>query len=153
MKEEMRATKKAFRDTLRRAREEQRERRRTRRRQVRQTRANDGDKAKNMYDQPIDRQLGTLRLEDSRQSNPPLPVRPANTQTQASPVSTPTSSSVGFGFASNPPSPAGSRPSTQESTPTGDSVAGKKAKPADTPSRLKDMLLPRKGKKDDAGSK
>ncbi|KXG45538.1 uncharacterized protein PGRI_033050 [Penicillium griseofulvum] len=154
MKEEMRATKKAFRDTLRRARDEQRERRRTRRRQVRQARANDGDKAKNMYDQPLDQQLGTLRLEDSRQSNPPLPVRPVNTQTQPSPVSTPTSSSVGFGFASNPPSPAGSRPSTQELTSTDDSAAARKGKPTDTPSRLKDMLLPRKAKKyDDAGSK
>ncbi|KAJ5185765.1 hypothetical protein N7491_006367 [Penicillium cf. griseofulvum] len=153
MKEEMRATKKAFRDTLRRAREEQRERRRTRRRQVRQARANDGDKAKNMYDPPLDRQLETLRLEDSRQSNPPLPARPVNTQTQPSPVSTPIGSNVGFGFASNPPSPASSRPSTQDLTPTGDSATGKKAKPADTPSRLKDMLLPHKVKKDDAGSK
>ncbi|OQE37808.1 hypothetical protein PENCOP_c009G06345 [Penicillium coprophilum] len=152
MKEEMRATKKAFRDTLRRARDEQRERRRTRRRQVRQARANDGDKAKNMYNQPLDQQLGTLRLEDSR-PNPPLPARPVNTQTQPSPVSTPTSSNVGFGFASNPPSPASSRPSTLESTSTGDSSSGRKGKPADTPSRLKDMLLPRKAKKDDGGSK
>ncbi|CAG8886008.1 unnamed protein product [Penicillium egyptiacum] len=159
MKEEMRATKKAFRDTLRRARDEQRERRRTRRRQVRQARANDGDKAKHMHDQPLDQQLGTLRLKDSRQSNPPMPPRPASTQTQPSPVSTPNSSNVGFGFASSPPSPALSRPSTQDLPPTGDSAAsGKKGKPADTSSRLKDLLLPRKAKKqqskeDDAGSK
>ncbi|KAJ5827511.1 hypothetical protein N7447_004274 [Penicillium robsamsonii] len=152
IKEEMRATKKAFKDTLRRARDEQRERRRARRRQIRQARANDGDKAKNMYDQPLNQQLGALQLEDSR-PNPPLPARPVNTRTQPSPVSTPTSSIVGFGFASNPPSPAGSRPSTLESIPSGDSAAGKKGKPADTPSRLKDMLLPRKAKKDDAGSK
>ncbi|KAJ5494572.1 hypothetical protein N7463_010659 [Penicillium fimorum] len=149
MKEEMRATKKAFKDTLRRARDEQRERRRARRRQLRQARVNDGDKVNNMYDQPLDQQLGTLRLEDSR-PNPSLPARPVNTQMQPSPVSTPTSSNVGFGFASNPPSPASSRPSTLESTPSGDSAAGKKGKPADTPSRLKDMLLQRKVKKDDA---
>ncbi|KAJ6190293.1 hypothetical protein N7519_000314 [Penicillium mononematosum] len=104
MKEEMRATKKAFRDTLRRARDEQRERRRIRRRQVRQARANEGDKAKHMHDQPLDQQLGMLRLEDSQQPKPPMPPRPVSTQTQSSPVSTPNSASVGFGFASNPPS-------------------------------------------------
>jgi hypothetical protein len=160
MKEEMRATKKAFRDTLRRARDEQRERQRTRRRQVRQARANDGDKAKHMHDQPLDQQLGTLRLEDPRQSNPPLPARPVSTRTQPSPVSTPNSSNVGFGFASNPPSPSVSRPSTQDSMPTGGSSASvKQVKSADTSSRLKDMLLSRKVRKqqskedDDAGSK
>ncbi|KAJ5951240.1 uncharacterized protein N7479_009653 [Penicillium vulpinum] len=156
MKEEMRATKKAFRDTLRRARDEQRERRRTRRRQVRQARANDGDKAKYSHDQQLDQQLGTLQLEDSRQSNPPLPARPVKTQTQPSPITSPNSSNVGFEFASNPPSPAVSRPSTHDltRTTTDDSAAsGKKGKPADTSSRLKDMLLPRKAKKDDAGSK
>ncbi|KAJ5459123.1 hypothetical protein N7530_011067 [Penicillium desertorum] len=158
MKEEMRATKKAFRDTLRRARDEQRERRRIRRRQVRQARANEGDKAKHMHDQPLDQQLGMLRLEDSQQSKPPMPPRPVSTQTQPSPVSTPNSASVGFGSASNPPSPAISRPSTQDLPPTGDSASGKKVKPTDTSSRIKDMLLPRKVKKqqskeDDSGSK
>lgn len=158
MKEEMRATKKAFRDTLRRARDEQRERRRIRRRQVRQARANEGDKAQHMHDQPLDQQLGMLRLEDSQRSKPPMPPRPVSTQTEPSPVSTPNSASVGFGFASNPPSPAISRPSTQDLPPTGDSASGKKVKPTDTSSRLKDMLLPRKVKKqqskeDDSGSK
>ncbi|KAJ5490378.1 hypothetical protein N7453_011203 [Penicillium expansum] len=159
MKEEMRATKKAFRDTLRRARDEQRERQRTRRRQVRQARANDGNKANHTHDQPLDQQLGTLRLEESRQSNPPLPARPVSTQTQPSPISTPNSSNVGFGFASNPPSPSVSRPSTQDSMPTGGSSASvKQGKPADTSSRLKDMLMSRKAKKqqtkeEDAGSK
>ncbi|CAI7676885.1 unnamed protein product [Penicillium discolor] len=157
IKEEMRATKKAFRDTLRRARDEQRERRRARRRQVRQARANDGDKAKHMHDQPLDQQLGILRLEDSRQSNPPLPARPASTHTQPSPVSTSNGSNVGFGFASNPPSPSVSRPSTQDSMPTGGSSASvKQGKLTDTSSRLKDMLLSRKVRKqqlkeDDAG--
>ncbi|CAG7982972.1 unnamed protein product [Penicillium nalgiovense] len=158
MKEEMRATKKAFRDTLRRARDEQRERRRIRRRQVRQARANEGDSAKSMHDQLLDQQLGMLRLEDSQQSKPPMPPRPVSTHTLPSPISTPSSSSVGFGFASNPPSPAISRPSTQDLPPTGDSASGKKVKPTDTSSRLKDMLLPRKVKKqqskeDDPGSK
>ncbi|KAJ5243860.1 hypothetical protein N7489_003956 [Penicillium chrysogenum] len=158
MKEEMRATKKAFRDTLRRARDEQRERRRIRRRQVRQARANEGDKAQHMHDQSLDQQLGMLWLEDSQRSKPPMPPRPVSTQTEPSPVSTPNSASVGFGFASNPPSPAISRPSTQDLPPTGDSASGKKVKPTDTSSRLKDMLLPRKVKKqqskeDDSGSK
>ncbi|KAI1832126.1 hypothetical protein DTO027I6_9524 [Penicillium roqueforti] len=159
MKEEMRATKKAFRDTLRRARDEQRERKRTRRRQVRQARANDSDTANHMPSQPLDQQLGTLRLEDSRQFNPPMPPRPVTTQAQPSPVSTPNSSNVGFGFASNSLSPAISRLSMQESAPTGDSGAFvKKGKPGDTSSRLKDMLLPRKARKqqpkdEDTGSK
>ncbi|KAJ5482310.1 hypothetical protein N7475_001122 [Penicillium sp. IBT 31633x] len=145
MKEELRATKKAFRDTLRRARDEQRERRRNRRRHLRQVRANDGDKAKQKYDEPLDRQLGTLRLEDSSQSKQPVSSHPVTAQTQPNPVPIPSASNVGFGFASNPPSI--SRASTQESTSTGGSASSKKEKPADTSSRLKDMLLPRKGRK------
>ncbi|CAI7584058.1 unnamed protein product [Penicillium glandicola] len=150
MKEEMRATKKAFRDTLRRARDEQRERRRTRRRQVRQTRANDGNKAKHMHDQTLEQQLEMLRLEDSWKANPHLPAHTVNNQmqTQSSSVSTPNSSNVGFGFASNPLSLSVSRASTQDTTSTGGSAtSGKKEKLADTQSRLKDMLLARKVKK------
>ncbi|EKV15418.1 WD domain, G-beta repeat family protein [Penicillium digitatum] len=159
MKEEMRATKKAFRDTLRRARDEQRERRRTRRRQARQARSSDGDKTKHMHDQPLDQQLGRLRLEDPRQSNPPLPARPVSIHTQLSPILTPNRSNVGFGVASNPPSPSVSRPSTQNLMRVGGSSASlKQGKAADTSSRLKDMLLSRKAKKqqakeDDAGGK
>ncbi|KAJ5794306.1 hypothetical protein N7457_000905 [Penicillium paradoxum] len=157
MKEEMRATKKAFRDTLRRARDEQRERRRTRRRQARQARAHDGNQAKQQHDQPLDQQLRTMRLEDSRQSYESVSARSVNTPSQPSPVAVPNNLNVGFGFASNPPSI--SRASTEESMSTrGSTGTGKNEKAADASSRLKDMLLSRKTKKqqskeeEDAGS-
>ena len=152
LKDEMRATKKAFRDVLRRARDEQRERRRTKRRQVRQARANHGDKTKQTHGQPLDQQLGTLQLDDSRSTQSPTSL-PVN-QTQPSPVAS-HGSNVGCELASNPPSI--SRSSTQElASPGFSGNSAKKGKPTDTSSRLKDMLKSRKAKKqkeDDAGSK
>jgi hypothetical protein len=153
LKEEMRATKKAFRDVLRRARDEQRERRRTKRRQVRQARANHGDKTKQMFDRPLDQQLGTLRLDDSRSNQSPT-SRPVN-QIQPSPIAS-HGSNVGSELASNQPSI--SRTSTQDlASPSGSGSSAKKVKPTDTSSRLKDMLKSRKAKKqkeeEDTGSK
>ncbi|CAG7986341.1 unnamed protein product [Penicillium olsonii] len=144
MKDEMRTTKKAFRDALRRAREEQRERRRANRRQVRQARAGDAQKTKKP-DQALDQQLSSLRLDDP--SNPAPASRPS-TSIQSSPVDL-HSSNVGFGFASKPPS------ISQASTHSG-SGSTKKSKSAETSSRLKDMLKPKKAKKqkdDDAENK
>jgi hypothetical protein len=140
-KEEMRATKKAFRDVLRRARDEQRERRRTKRRQVRQARANDGDKAKQTYNRPLDQQLQSLRLDN-----------PSQTVNQPQ-LAAPHGSNVGSELASGQSSI--SRTSTLDLASPG-SVGSKEGKPSDTSSRLKDMLKSRKAKKqkeDDAGSK
>jgi hypothetical protein len=147
MKEEVRATKKAFRETLRRAREEQRDRRRTQRRQARKFRGNDDDKAKQKFEQPLEQQLGTLRLENG-QSNQPVSVSPLDVQAQASPLPVSNGSNVGFGFASH--AHTVSQASTPESTPAGGSAgSGKKEKPADTSSRLKGIFLhvPRKARR------
>ncbi|KAJ5145480.1 uncharacterized protein N7515_000044 [Penicillium bovifimosum] len=134
MKEELRATKKAFRETLRRAREEQRDRRRTRRRQVRKYRDNDGEAKAN---EPLEQQVGTLRLEDPSQPvSSPVDVQAVNPL----PVS---NSSVGFGFASH--AHTVSQESTQESG--GSAGSGKKEKPGDTSSRLKGIFLPRKARR------
>jgi hypothetical protein len=135
MKDEMRATKKVFKDVLRRAREEQRERRRLRRRQVRQARASEGDKAK--YDQPLEQQLGTLRLDGT-----PGVSRPATTPAQTNRVAASNASIASFESGSNPPSI--SRASTQDFASSGTS---KKPKPTDTSTRIKDLLKSRKAKK------
>ncbi|CAG8072364.1 unnamed protein product [Penicillium salamii] len=150
MKDEMRTTKKAFRDALRRAREEQRERRRANRRQVRQARAGDVQKVNKTHDQPLGQQLSSLRLDDSQSNQAPAP-RPS-TSIQSSPVDS-YGSNVGFAFASNPPSTT--QANTQELA-SGGSTSSKKSKPAETTSRLKDILKSKKVKKqkeDDAGNK
>ncbi|KAJ5762021.1 uncharacterized protein N7511_005403 [Penicillium nucicola] len=134
MKDEMRATKKVFKDVLRRAREEQRERRRLHRRQVRQARASEGDQPKN--DQPLEQQLGILRLDGT-----PVVPRPATTPAQPTQVAASNASIASFESESNPPSML--RASTQDFA-TG---TNKKTKPTDTSSRIKDLLKSRKAKK------
>jgi hypothetical protein len=150
LKEEMRATKKAFRDVLRRARDEQRERRRTKRRQLRQARVGN---TKQSHDRPLDQQFGTLRLDDPRSNQSPM-SRPV-TQAQPNLVSS-ISSNVGSEAALSQPSI--STTSTQDlASPSGSGTSVKNAKQSDTSSRLKGMLKSRKAKKqkeeDDAKSK
>ncbi|KAJ5576470.1 hypothetical protein N7535_003396 [Penicillium sp. DV-2018c] len=149
MKEELRATKKAFRETIRRAREEQRDRRRSRRRQARNHRDNDSDKdkdkAKEKFEKPLEQQLGTLRLEDRQSiSNQSVSSSPAEVQARAGPMPV-SNGSVGFGFASH--AHTVSQASTQESTSGASAGSGKREKPGDTSSRLKGIFLPRKGRK------
>ncbi|CAI7594648.1 unnamed protein product [Penicillium bialowiezense] len=151
MKDEMRTTKKAFRDALRRARDEQRERRRANRRKVRQARASDGTKTNNAHGQPLEQQLTALRLDGSQSGQSPVPQR-ANS-IQISPVAL-RASPIGVEAPSKPASITGT--STQDLNSSGSPASTKKSKPADTSSRLKDMLKSKRAKKqkdDDAGNK
>ncbi|KAJ5333702.1 uncharacterized protein N7506_007485 [Penicillium brevicompactum] len=151
LKDEMRSTKKAFRDTLRRARDEQRERRRANRRKVRQARAGDGNKTRKSQDQPLEQQLTALRLDSSQSSQSLVPQR--TNSIQISPVA-PQASTVSFEHAPKPPSITGTN--TQDLNSSGSSASTKKTKSTDTSSRLKDMLKSKKAKKqkdDEAANK
>lgn len=77
MKEEMRATKKAFRDVVRRAREEQRDQRRARKNRRRHARAPLSGEDDKITDQaPLNRQMDHLALDDSA----PRPVARSHTE-------------------------------------------------------------------------
>ncbi|KAJ5160486.1 uncharacterized protein N7482_007490 [Penicillium canariense] len=136
MKEEMRATKKAFRDVVRRARDEQRERKRAkwnRRRQARSQRAGADEKVKEQVS--LDGRMGNLSL-----GNTPNP-RPVRTQTEL--VSKPPQWAVPVrSDASSAPSAQGIRPPS--SAPQSSELPGRKAKPQ---TRFKEMLKPRNAKK------
>jgi hypothetical protein len=143
MKEEMRTTKKAFRDIVRRARDEQRDRRRAKRNRRRQALASAENNAK---DNPsLDSRMGNLALVDSQ--NP----RPVRAQTEPVPShapqrSVPARSNAGSDLSAqgtvNTPSPSSQSQSSVNEFPA--ELPGRKARPQD---RFKEMLKPRSAKK------
>lgn len=143
MKEEMRATKQAFRDIVRRARNEQRDRKRAKWNRRRKALASAENKAKDKTS--LDGRMGNLALGDGDTPNPP-PVR-----SQTAPVSSPgpqrsvpvrsnASSDLSAQGTVNPLSTA-SQSSVNE-VPS--ELSGRKARPQD---RFKEMLKPRSAKK------
>lgn len=138
MKDEVRMTKKVFRDAIRRARDEQRERWRKNRRQARQAMAGNSDTTKKTYHQPLEKQLETLRLEDSPSKQSSAPQLPDLAKPS---VAASHDSNVGLGLANVPPSPV------SPSAP----VQPQKTKSTDATSRFKDMLKSRKAKKGKEG--
>jgi hypothetical protein len=139
MKEEMRATRKAFRDVVKRAREEQRARRRVKRNRRRHGPAQADEKAKaSAKDQlaALDGKLKNVSLDDS--PAPPL----AQPQPQRFPVRSETSSEFNR---SNLHTPSSASQASVHETPA--EVPDKKK--GGTPSRIKDILKPRSKKRDE----
>ncbi|KAJ5610840.1 hypothetical protein N7510_007559 [Penicillium lagena] len=141
LKEEMRATRKAFKDVFRRARDEQREQKRARRRQHGWHRFGDGDQPK-PRDQPLDRRLESLALDGSIESGTASIPSESALQTQKPLPTAPPAQSVPGAQSSGPSSPSSSQVRSQDSQ--SDSVADKKGKSNEAPARLKEMLKPRK---------
>ncbi|KAJ5086407.1 hypothetical protein NUU61_007714 [Penicillium alfredii] len=142
MKEEMRATRKAFRDVLRRAREEQREQRRARRNRRRLERQNTAEEP------PLDRRMGQLALENPQRPLPTLEPASRTSHPQgpsALPAASgPSDASSDFSAA---PSTSGSASQSSMHDPQAGSAADKKGKPLDAPGRFREMLKQRKAKK------
>jgi hypothetical protein len=143
MKEEMRATKQAFRDTVRRARNEQRDRKRAKWNRRRKALASAENKAKDKTS--LDGRMGNLALGDGDTPNP----RPVRSQT--APVSSPgpqrsvpvrsnASSDLSAQGTVNPLSTA----SQSSVNGVSSELSGRKARPQD---RFKEMLKPRSAKK------
>lgn len=141
MKEEMRATRKAFRDIVRRARDEQRDRKRAKRNRRRQALASAENKAKDKAS--VETRMGNLSLGDT--PNPrPIRVQTEPVLSQPSQQNVPArlnaSSDLSAQSAVNTASSA-SQSSVNE-FPT--ELPGRKARPQD---RFKEMLKPRSAKK------
>lgn len=138
MKEEMRATRKAFRDVVKRAREEQRARRRVKRNRRRHGPGQADEKAKaGAKDQQavLDGSMKNVSLDDS----PAPPI--AHPRPQRFPVRSETSSEFNR---SNLHTPSSSQASVHETqTDTSDK------KKSGAPSRIKDMLKSRKKRDED----
>lgn len=141
MKEEMRATRKAFRDVVRRAREEQRDKRRARKNRLRQRTAPENKSKDEIL---LDGRMANLALED------PIIRPPARSQTepvaqalraQRAPLRSDTSSEVSVPGAINTPSSASQT-----------SVQGTPEVP-DKKSKLKQMLKSRNAKKQQKAEK
>jgi hypothetical protein len=145
MKEEMRATKKAFRDIVRRARDEQRDRRRAKWNHRRQALASAENNAKD--NTSLDNRMGNLALADTPN---PLPVRsqtePVSSQMpQRSLPSRPNLSSDVSAQGTVNTSSSASQPQSQSSVNEFSAeLPGRKARPQD---RFKEMLKPRSAKK------
>lgn len=139
-KEEMRATRKAFRDVVRRAREEQRARRRVKRNRRRHGPLQVDDKAKaSAKDQlALDGSLKNMSLNES--STPPPPI--AQPQPQRAPMRSETSSEFSRSNMHTPSSV--SQASVHE--PAAEDPDKKKGV---TSSRIKEMLKPRGKKRDE----
>lgn len=142
MKEEMRATRKAFRDVVKRAREEQRTRRRVKRNRRRHgpVQADENAKASaNDQQVSLDGKLNNVSLDDS--PAPPL----AQPQPQRFPVRSETSSEFNRSNLHTPSSSQASMHETQADTPDKKKSGG--------PSRIKDILNPRSKKRDEGKKK
>lgn len=153
MKEEMRATRKAFRDVVRRSREEQREKRRARRNRRRQARPGWPEQDVTKDDAPLNGRLGNLTLQDSA-------ARPARVH------SVPVSQATHFQQAQRfqPGTPPRSHSATNSefsvssvrTTPSSTAQANTHDSPADVPdrrTRIKEMLKPRNAKKQQANKR
>ncbi|KAJ5151900.1 hypothetical protein N7492_010195 [Penicillium capsulatum] len=147
MKEEMRATRKAFRDVVRRAREEQREKRRARRSRRRQARPGWSEQNAAKENGPLNARLGNLNLQDSAARPARVysdPVSPAPHPQQAQPFQpaapgrshTSTNLEIGGPNARNTASQASPAPTITSS-----------ADVSDRRTRIKEMLKPRTAKK------
>lgn len=143
MKEEIRATKKAFRDIVRRARDEQRDRRRAKWNRRRQALASAETNAK--YKTSLDNRMGNLALADTPNS-PPVRAQtePASLQVPQRnlPVRPNPSSDLSIQGTLNTASSASQSQSSVNEFPT--ELPGRKARPQD---RFKEMLKPRSAKK------
>jgi hypothetical protein len=141
MKEEMRATRKAFRDIVRRARDEQRDRKKAKRNRRRLVLANAENQAKDKAS--LEARMGNMALGDDASSRPvrvqteTVPSQPPRRNVSARPD---TSSDLSAQSAVNTASSA-SQTSVNE-VPT--ESPGRKARPQD---RFKEMLKPRSAKK------
>lgn len=137
MKEEMRATRKAFRDIVKRAREEQRARRRVKRSRRRHAPVDEKAKANSGKEQlALDGSLKELSLNESSK-----PI--AKPQPQRQPVRSETSSELNR---SNLHTPSSSQASVHE---PGNQVEQSDKKKSGTQSRIKDILKPRGKKRDE----
>lgn len=147
MKEEMRATRKAFRDVVKRAREEQRARRRVKRNRRRH---GPDDKAKYSAKDAqlgLDGSLKNLSLENSYSSNTPTTIVQPKPQRvpQPQPQRSGTSSELSRNNLHTPSLSSASQASLHD-TPTTESTDKKKG---GTQSRIKDILKPRGKKRDE----
>lgn len=143
MKEEMRATKKAFRDIVRRARDEQRDRKRAKWNRRRQALASAENNAKDKTS--LDNRMGNLALADSlNPSQVRAQTEPASFQMpqRKLPARPNPSLDVNAQGTVNTPSSASQSQSSVNEFPT--ELPGRKARTQD---RFKEMLKPRSAKK------
>ncbi|KAJ5226900.1 uncharacterized protein N7469_006906 [Penicillium citrinum] len=140
MKEEMRATRKAFRDIVKRAREEQRARRRVKRSRRHHAPVDKKIKTSGQEQLALDGSLKELSLDESSK-----PI--AKPQPQRQPVRSEASSEFNR---SNLHTPSSSQASVRESGPQ---VEQSDKKKSGTPSRIKDILKPRGKKRDEDKNK
>ncbi|KAK5791185.1 hypothetical protein VI817_006494 [Penicillium citrinum] len=140
MKEEMRATRKAFRDIVKRAREEQRARRRVKRSRRHHAPVDEKIKTSGQEQLALDGSLKELSLDESFK-----PI--AKPQPQRQPVRSEASSEFNR---SNLHTPSSSQASVHESGPQ---VEQSDKKKSGTPSRIKDILKPRGKKRDEDKNK